>query len=157
MGAPCKGMPLHQDTLRTRWVMREMPNTHVAQLVRQSLNGDQRAFGGLVQRFQNAGFAVAVSHVGNPHDAEDVLQDAFVTAYCKLGQLRDPSLFPGWFRSVVVTQCRMWLRQSRLQERVTEVAEVSGKWILNSKTRKMPTPKFLNFNFRNLHEYLLVQ
>lgn len=95
-------------------------------LVRASQRGDRRAFGLLVQRFQNAAYAVAVAQVRNAHDAEDLLQDALVTAYLKLGQLRDPSLFPGWLHSVVVSECRRWRRHREVESRATEA---SGSWI----------------------------
>jgi len=95
----------------------------IAQLVGRSRRGDPEAFGALVRKFQNAGYAIALGFVRNPDDAEDVLQDAFITAYCRLGQLRKPDAFPGWFRSVVVTQCRGWLRQRNIRQRyAAEVA-----------------------------------
>ena len=95
----------------------------IAQLVERSRRGDPEAFGALARKFQNAGYAIALGFVRNRDDAEDVLQDAFITAYCKLGQLREPDAFPGWFRSVVVTQCRRWLKQRNTRQRyIAEVA-----------------------------------
>ena len=88
----------------------------VAQLVHDTRQGQRQAFGELVERFQNAGYAMALSRVHDPTDAEDVLQDSFVAAYCRLGQLREPAAFAGWFRSIVVSQCNTWLRQRNLEQ-----------------------------------------
>jgi RNA polymerase sigma factor (sigma-70 family) len=82
-------------------------------LVGRCLQGQSEAFGPLVRQFQNIGYAVAFSYLGNPHDAQDVLQEAFLLAFCRLGQLRDPATFGGWFRAIVVSQCRQWLRRTR--------------------------------------------
>jgi RNA polymerase sigma factor (sigma-70 family) len=88
----------------------------VASLVRLCQQGHSEAFAPLVRRFQNAGYAVALSHVRDPDDAQDVLQDAFVTAFCRVGQLRDPAAFGAWFRSIVVSQSRLWLRHRRVAQ-----------------------------------------
>ena len=59
------------------------------QLVAQCRTGDDRAFSALVQRFQNAAYATALSLNRDVDEAQDVVQEAFVAAYSKLGQLRD--------------------------------------------------------------------
>ena len=100
----------------------------VAQLVHNARQGQRDAFGELVERFQNAGYAMALSRVHDPTDAEDVLQDSFVAAYCRLGQLREPAAFAGWFRSIVVSQSSTWLRQRRLeQQHCSSGADVPGR------------------------------
>ena len=60
------------------------------ELIRQCRDGNAEAFAPLVRRYQNAAYAVALGYVRDPHEAEDIVQDAFVAAYCKLGQLREP-------------------------------------------------------------------
>jgi RNA polymerase sigma-70 factor (ECF subfamily) len=84
-----------------------------SQHVLRCLAGDRDAFGPLVQRYQNAAYAIALNYVRNRADAQDIVQDAFVTAYCKLVQLRDPTLFGAWLRRIVVTSCKEWLRRQR--------------------------------------------
>ncbi|MFA6109555.1 MAG: RNA polymerase sigma factor [Candidatus Latescibacterota bacterium] len=99
---------------------------HIGELVEKCQQGQTEDFGLLVRHFQNAGYAVALSHVHDSDDAKDVLQDAFVTAFCRLGQLRDPAAFGGWFRSIVVSQARGWLRQRRLAQRVSTVVQAAA-------------------------------
>ncbi|MEW6751791.1 MAG: RNA polymerase sigma factor [Candidatus Latescibacterota bacterium] len=62
----------------------------------------------------------------DPDDAQDVLQDAFVTAFCRLGQLREPQAFGGWFRQIVVSQARVWLRRRRLAQQGVTVLGAAG-------------------------------
>ena len=68
------------------------------------------AFGQLVLRFQDMAFASAYAVLGDAYLAEDVAQDAFVSAWQKLSQLREPAAFPGWFKRIVLRQCNRLTR-----------------------------------------------
>lgn len=70
-------------------------------LVRQVKAGDEAAFGVLVDRYMETGFAVAVSVLGNPHDAEDAVQNAFIRALERIDQLKPGSPFGPWFFRVL--------------------------------------------------------
>ena len=65
----------------------------------------QTAFEKLVARFQDMAYASAYARLGDCHLAEDAAQRAFVAAWQKLSQLREPEAFPGWFKRVVHTEC----------------------------------------------------
>lgn len=69
------------------------------------------AFNELVARFQPMAFAVASRLVGDVHAAEDVTQEAFLTAYLHIGQLHDPLAFPGWLKRIVLTQADRQMRR----------------------------------------------
>jgi RNA polymerase sigma factor (sigma-70 family) len=73
------------------------------------------AFAELVLRFQDMAFACAYAVLGEAYLAEDVAQDAFVVAWQKLDQLREPDAFPGWFKRIVLSQCNRLTRGKRLQ------------------------------------------
>jgi RNA polymerase sigma factor (sigma-70 family) len=73
------------------------------------------AFADLVLSFQDMAFACAYAVLGDAYLAEDVAQDAFVVAWQKLDQLREPKAFPGWFKRIVLTQCNRLTRGKRLQ------------------------------------------
>src|ERR1700730_3576427 len=60
-------------------------------------------------------FACAYAVLGDAYLAEDVAQDAFVVAWQKLDQLREPNAFPGWFKRIVLSQCSRITRRKRLQ------------------------------------------
>jgi RNA polymerase sigma factor (sigma-70 family) len=67
-----------------------------------------------VIRFQDMAFACAYAVLGDAYLAEDTAQEAFVVAWQKLSQLRDPAAFPGWFKRIVLSQCNRLTRASRL-------------------------------------------
>jgi RNA polymerase sigma factor (sigma-70 family) len=75
----------------------------------------REAFGELVIRFQDMAFGCAFAVLGDAYLAQDTAQEAFVVAWQKLAQLRQPAAFPGWFKRIVLTQCNRLLRCKRLQ------------------------------------------
>lgn len=70
-------------------------------LVRQVKAGDETAFGRLVERYMDTGFAAALSVLGNPQDAEDAVQNAFIRALERIDQLKPGSPFGPWFFRVL--------------------------------------------------------
>jgi RNA polymerase sigma factor (sigma-70 family) len=75
----------------------------------------REAFGELVIRFQDMAFACAFAVLRDAYLAQDTAQEAFVVAWQKLAQLREPAAFPGWFKRIVLTQCARLTRCKRLQ------------------------------------------
>jgi RNA polymerase sigma-70 factor (ECF subfamily) len=69
-------------------------------LVRLAQAGDIDAFGELVERNRRAVFRAALACVRSPAEADDVTQEAFVTAYRKLGTFRGDSQFRTWLLSI---------------------------------------------------------
>lgn len=69
-------------------------------LVERARAGDGGAFDKLVRRHLRAAFAVAYAVLGEPADAEDVCQDAFVTALERLDSCQ-PDRFAGWLLRIV--------------------------------------------------------
>ncbi len=93
-----------------------MDDFHSENFVERCLAGNAQAFEPLVRHYQNAAFATALGHVRSRADAQDIVQDAFVAAYCRLGQLRDRKRFGGWLMHIVANRCKDWLRdRSRTQ------------------------------------------
>ena len=72
----------------------------VTVLVERAQAGDREAYGELVARFQNSVYAMALSRVRNPLEAQELAQDVFVHAMRKLPQLRDARCFAGWLRRI---------------------------------------------------------
>ncbi len=67
-----------------------------AVLVRRAGAGDERAFVELVSANRAAVWAVCLRITGDPHDAEDALQDALVAAWRNISQFRADARFSTW-------------------------------------------------------------
>jgi RNA polymerase sigma-70 factor (ECF subfamily) len=87
------------------------------ELVLRTLAGDTRAFAVLVERYRRAALARALAVVGDPAEADDVAQEAFIQAYQRL-MLCDPPHFGGWLLTIVY---RRALNHARSMRRRREV------------------------------------
>jgi RNA polymerase sigma-70 factor (ECF subfamily) len=81
------------------------------QLVRATLCGDMSAFGTIVERYWRMVFALALSRISDPAEAEDIAQESFLKAYSHLHALRDPSRFAGWLSTITLQQCTNAVRR----------------------------------------------
>jgi len=86
----------------------------LARSVEASRRQRHEAFGELVKRYQDMAFGCAYAFLEDPQLAEDAAQEAFITAYQALGQLREPRAFPAWLRRIVLTQCNRLVRKKRV-------------------------------------------
>jgi RNA polymerase sigma-70 factor (ECF subfamily) len=72
-----------------------------ADLVRRTLSGQREAFGGLVDRYLRFAYAIAYARAVTRPDADDIVQDSFLTAYQQLNTLREPARFSAWLATIV--------------------------------------------------------
>ena len=72
-----------------------------AALVLRAKEGDVRAFEVLVGRYQNLACSVAYGACGDLHRSEEIAQEAFISAWRHLGQLKDPAVFRSWLCGIV--------------------------------------------------------
>src|SRR5438067_13337280 len=72
----------------------------ITALMERARAGDRSAYGELVERFQPTVYALALSRLRNPTEAQELVQEVFIHAMTKLGQLRDPHCFAGWLRQI---------------------------------------------------------
>lgn len=86
-----------------------------ADLVLRAKSGDRSAEDQLYRRYAGTVMGLVVRLLGSRQDAEDVVHDAFVTAFEKLPGLREPAAFRGWLTTIAVTRVRRVIRRRRLQ------------------------------------------
>ena len=80
-------------------------------LVRQTLNGDTSAFDRLVKIHRTTIYALVLSYIKNPADAEDLTQRTFIRAYERLATLRELDRFRPWLLQIAHNTCKDWLRR----------------------------------------------
>jgi RNA polymerase sigma-70 factor (ECF subfamily) len=92
-------------------------------LVARARDGDVRAFEMLVRRYQGRIYALALRMMGNGAEAQDIVQDVFLTAWRRLPELRADAAFVGWLYRTASNRC---LAQLRRRKPVNEL-EPEGK------------------------------
>ena len=98
-----------------------------AELVRLAREGDKRAFVEIVARYQGMVCGVALGILGDFAASEDAGQEAFLIAWRKIGELRDPERLRCWLgqiaRNAALGQLRRNGRNGGRQEGLENAAE----------------------------------
>jgi len=101
-----------------------LPNE--AALVSAAKAGDTTAFTTLVRQYDRNIYRLALNITGNKEDAEDVLQEALLKAYTKLGQFEGESRFYTWLVRIAVNEALMRLRRRPPQPEVSLDEPIEG-------------------------------
>ena len=91
------------------------------ELIQQTLAGDGKQFSILVNRHQRSIFSTAFGMLGNQQDAEDVTQEAFVTAFRKLDTFEGRSTFLAWLRRIAFNLAIDLRRRQKSRASMTQV------------------------------------
>jgi len=94
--------------------------------VKEVQGGKKEAFALLYEEFKQPAYFRAVNIVGEIAEAEDIVQEAFITAFQRIGDLRNPETFPSWLNKITVSKCADYLRK---QQRLAAAAEELGDTI----------------------------
>jgi len=81
-------------------------------LIEAAQHGDVEAFNRLVVAYQDRAFHLAYQLLADPMDAEDAVQDAFISAYLGLSGYRGGS-FRSWLFRIVMNRCLDVLRRRK--------------------------------------------
>jgi RNA polymerase sigma-70 factor (ECF subfamily) len=93
-----------------------------AAAVERTLAGEREAYRVLVERHSAYVYRVAYRMMGNSHDAEEVVQEAFLRAYQKLRQFAGNANFGTWVYRIAANYAIDRLRQKKNEESRREVS-----------------------------------
>jgi len=68
----------------------------ISELVHRAKEGDDEAFGMLVEQYQDKIYGYVSRMLHDPEEAEDVAQEVFIRAYQNLAGFREAASFPTW-------------------------------------------------------------
>ena len=96
----------------------------IDQLLDRCRAGDIKAQFSLYKAYSAAMFNLAMRLLNNKMDAEDILQDSFITAFEKLPELKSNQAFGSWLRRIVINNSISLLRKGKMHfEPVDRLAE----------------------------------
>ena len=98
----------------------------------------REAFGELVKRYQNAAIAYAYAILRNHAGAEDAAQAAFLTAWLRRTDLREPKAFGSWLRTIVLTECCRIARRTIARPWTVASAGLRKSGRISPATRSWP-------------------
>jgi RNA polymerase sigma factor (sigma-70 family) len=85
------------------------------QLLARCRQGEVKAQFMLYKQYSKAMYNIAIRFLNNKMDAEDILQESFVTAFEKLGELTSDNAFGSWLKKIVINNCITHVRRNRFE------------------------------------------
>jgi len=74
--------------------------------VRRFLKGEDEAFSRIVRRWESKVYNLAWRMLGNREDAQDVVQETFLSVFKSIRKLREPRSFSTWLYQITLNHCR---------------------------------------------------
>jgi RNA polymerase sigma-70 factor, ECF subfamily len=96
-------------------------------LIERARGGDAEALTDLYRRHERRVYNLALRTLGNPWDAADVAQEAFIKAFRNLDSFKGDALFTTWLHRIVVNAAYDHLRRRRPEPMDGDILEeISG-------------------------------
>lgn len=136
-----------------------LTNQNIEQLLQLCKSGDQHAQMEVYNRYYKAMYNTAFRIVKDSFEAEDIMQDSFLTAFTKLDSLKEIKTFGSWLKRIVINNSIYHYKKNNkyndvpLDDVLYKVEEDSGiieSDVLSSlkATQILETMKLLKENYR---------
>ena len=110
--------------------------------VLKAIKGDQYAIRQLYDYYADRMYNISLRMTANREDAEDIVQESFISAFNNLGKLRDADIFGGWLRKIVINNCLLHAKKKLVFLALPESFEQSDEadeedWLAESSFKKI--------------------
>jgi RNA polymerase sigma-70 factor (ECF subfamily) len=108
------------------------------ELVHRAQGGDFAAFESLVARYERRLFGLALRIVRRQHDAEEVVQQTFLSVIENIGKFRGESLFSTWLTRIAMNHALLLLRREK-RHKTLPLGSDGGE----ERYEDVPRPEFI--------------
>jgi len=98
------------------------PDGALLSLIERVRRRDVTAFEPFIKKTETLGFRIAWHVLGDYHLAQDVLQEAYLKVFKKIGTLREPAAFRAWFARIITN---LAIEQQRKTEKTVSLDAAS--------------------------------
>ena len=134
------------------------------QIIEGCKNGDRKAQRALYDQYSAAIYGCCLKYAPTAQEAQDILQDSFITIYDKIGQFDHKGSFEGWCKRIAINTALQRYRDSKVylleDEKniatdipVTEDLEQIGLDDLLDMIRRLPDRYRMVFSMYTLDGY----
>lgn len=98
------------------------------QLLNNALKGDSRAFDRLYEMTHQKAYYAALKYMKDEHQAEDVLQEAYIKAFNNLNTLQNANKFEAWLHKIIYTTAMdVYRKRKRQTEHSINFSDYEGE------------------------------
>ncbi len=113
-----------------------------SQLISRALQGDQKAYEALLNKYRNLVYTIMYKMVHNPQEAEDLTQEAFIKAFRALSSFREEFAFSTWLMKIATNNCIDFLRKRKLKtQSIHEPVKYKDEELERTLPNQEPTPE----------------
>ena len=96
----------------------EIQNQHITQLIKRCKKSDSAAQMELYQNYYKAMYNTSFRILKDEFEAEDIMQEAFLTAFTKLDMFKGEVTFGAWLKRIVINKSLTQLKKSTKYQEV---------------------------------------
>ncbi len=93
------------------------------QWIQQILAGNKQTYANIIDHYKNPLYATILRMTKNPHDAQDLLQEAFIKVYQQLDKYDEKGSFSSWLYRVAINHCMDTFRKKHVKTSHIELNE----------------------------------
>lgn len=130
-------------SVETRGVQGRVSEAKVDQLlVERVQKGEKQAFDLLIQKYQHRIVSLVARYVSDPHEAQDVAQEAFIKAYRAIGRFRGDSAFYTWLYRIAINTAKNWIVAKNRRPPASDIdAADAEQYDMDSRLKERNTPE----------------
>ena len=117
------------------------------ELVSRVINGDKQAFEAIYQATYRQVYYTCMSFLKNEQNAQDIMQDTYITAFTHMQQLENPERITAWINRIAVNKCKDFLAKYMPEEFREDVFESD---VLEENENFLPENYVINIEKRKI-------
>lgn len=98
-----------------------------SKLIQEILSGNNNAFKGLVEKYQERVFRTAMGFVHSKEDAEDIVQEVFINVFQSLSKFKRESEFSTWLYRITVNNSLNFVNRNKKNRFLQSLEEIFNK------------------------------
>ncbi len=125
----------------------------VKKRIKEVQKGDREAFAEIVELYKNKVYSICYRMLGNPHEAEDLTQEAFLRAYVNIDRYQSNRKFSTWLYRIATNLCIDRIRKKKPDYSLD--AKIQGTEGLTmysqlASTRSLPEEEIVDMEMKDI-------
>lgn len=95
-------------------------------IIKSCIAGDRKSQKSFFQAYNKKLYAVALKYMGNVNEAEEVLQDSWLSIFKSLDKYKEEGKLEGWLKTIVIRNAWKQIQKRKFHSEIDQVAEMTN-------------------------------